>query len=188
MENLPRVFTRNFHGKQAELSRTAKLDKIMNVKPTISVIARIAPPVLIGVAIFLALKELFSGENKETKPETAPADAGRESCRKQAETSEKIPVFHHISPEIPVKPATPVPSAPTEVFAPPPPIKKPGISREDVANVFQRGARTLTRPAAVAALKKLGFGKTAAYAALSPDGRFADWLQFAPDGTITWTD
>jgi len=38
------------------------------------------------------------------------------------------------------------------------------------------------------ALKNIGFGKTAAYEALSPDGRFAAWLQFAPDGIITWTD
>ena len=104
MENLPRVFTRNFHGKQAELSRTAKLDKIMNVKPTISVIARIAPPVLIGVAIFLALKELFSGENKETKPETAPADAGRESCRNRLKPQRKslyFTTFHLKSPSSP---------------------------------------------------------------------------------------
>jgi hypothetical protein len=70
----------------------------------------------------------------------------------------------------------------------PPPIKKKFVTREDVATVFQRGARALTRPAAVAALKKLGFGQTAAYAALLPDGRFASWLQFAPDGIITWTD
>jgi hypothetical protein len=53
---------------------------------------------------------------------------------------------------------------------------------------FSSAARTLTRTAAVAALKKIGFGKTAAYAALSPDGRFFAWLQFVPDGIITWTD
>ena len=40
----------------------------------------------------------------------------------------------------------------------------------------------LTRTAAVAALKNLGFGKSAAYDALSADGRFSAWLQFAPDG------
>jgi hypothetical protein len=32
------------------------------------------------------------------------------------------------------------------------------------------------------------FGRTAAYAALSAHGRFASWLNFAPDGLITWTD
>jgi len=55
-----------------------------------------------------------------------------------------------------------------------------------MAMVFHRGARSLTRKAAVAALKSLGFGKTAAYEALSADGRFVSWLQIAPDGTITW--
>jgi hypothetical protein len=43
-----------------------------------------------------------------------------------------------------------------------------------------------TRTGAVAALKSLGFGRTAAYDALSADGRFASWLQVAPDGIITW--
>jgi DNA-binding SARP family transcriptional activator len=72
--------------------------------------------------------------------------------------------------------------------SPPTPIKKPGITREDVATAFHHGARALTRTAAVAALKKLGFGKSAAYDALLEDGRFAAWLQFAPDGIITWTE
>jgi len=54
--------------------------------------------------------------------------------------------------------------------------------------IFQRGARGLTRIAAVAALKNLGFGKTAAYDALSENGRFSTSLHFAPDGIITWTD
>jgi len=36
------------------------------------------------------------------------------------------------------------------------------------------------------ALKTLGFGKTAAYAALSPDGRFSAWLKCSPDGIMTW--
>ncbi|HTX21603.1 MAG TPA: hypothetical protein VMD27_07085 [Candidatus Aquilonibacter sp.] len=57
-----------------------------------------------------------------------------------------------------------------------------------MAAIFQNGARALTRPEAVAALKKLGFSKSAAYAALTPDGRFSAWLQFAPDGVITWTE
>jgi hypothetical protein len=73
--------------------------------------------------------------------------------------------------------------------APPQPtIKKKFVTRQDLAAVFQRGARALTRTAAVAALKKLGFGKTAAYAALTPNGRFSAWLQYAPDGIITWTE
>jgi len=57
-----------------------------------------------------------------------------------------------------------------------------------MATAFHHGARKLTRTNAVAALKTLGFGKTAAYAALTPDGRFAACLQCTPDGIITWTD
>jgi hypothetical protein len=73
--------------------------------------------------------------------------------------------------------------------APPPPLgKKKFVTREDMAAIFQHGARRLPRTAAVEALKKLGFGKTAAYAALTPGGRFASWLQLAPDGLITWKD
>jgi hypothetical protein len=36
------------------------------------------------------------------------------------------------------------------------------------------------------ALKSLGCGKLAAYEALSADGQFSVWLQFAPDGMISW--
>jgi hypothetical protein len=59
------------------------------------------------------------------------------------------------------------------------------VTREDLTAIFNRGTRALTRTAAVAALKALGFGKTAAYKALSMDGRFAPLLQFAPNGIIT---
>jgi hypothetical protein len=68
----------------------------------------------------------------------------------------------------------------------PPPIKRKFVTREHLANIFHYGARPLTRTAAVAALKRLGFGKTAAYSALLEDGRFSAWLQFTPDGLITW--
>jgi hypothetical protein len=44
----------------------------------------------------------------------------------------------------------------------------------------------LYRIEAVAGLQNLGFGKTAAYEVLSPDGRFASWLRIAPDGIISW--
>jgi hypothetical protein len=75
------------------------------------------------------------------------------------------------APSIPSAPA-PVPRAPSvsasmqsvipamkiAVQAPlPPPIKKKFVTREDLATIFQRGARALTRTAAVAALKNLGF-------------------------------
>jgi len=189
----------------------------MNAKqiiPVIAIIARVAPPLLLGVAIFSALKWLLS-DDTEKKVETQPVDIGKESRRKEAEAARENRVFRNISAEIHVKPAAaPVPSAPrvvvspqpfptehkiisptfTSAFttqprnvvqpAPPPPIKKPGILWDDMAKVFRSGA--LTRQAAVAALKKLGFGQTAAYAALLPDGRFSAWLHFTPNGTITW--
>ncbi len=118
-----------------------------------------------------------------------------ERRRKEAETF----VFRPIPAEIPVKPAAaPVPAI-IPLFSMPaqapqkiaplislPPIKKKFVTREDLATVFQRGARALSRQNAVAALKNLCFGKTAAYDALSEDGRFSDWLDFAPDGIITW--
>jgi len=44
----------------------------------------------------------------------------------------------------------------------------------------------MTRHDAVAALHALGFGKAAAYKALSTDGRFAEFLQVAPDGLMEW--
>lgn len=166
----------------------------MNAKQIIPVVAKIAPPALLGVAIYYGLKWLFSADNPEKKPETAPTDAGVEHRRKETETV----AFRLIPAEIPAKPAAaPVPavippfSVPVQVpqkTAPqiPLPAQKKFIAREDLANIFQRGARALTRTAAVAALKNLGFGKTAAYDALSPDGRFSAWLQCAPDGIITW--
>jgi hypothetical protein len=93
------------------------------------------------------------------------------------------------APKIPVSPPSAIPAMKIAAQVPlPPPIKKKFVTREDLASIFQRGARALTRTAAVAALKKIGFGKSAAYDALSENGRFSAWLQFAPDGIITWTE
>jgi hypothetical protein len=154
----------------------------MNTKQTVPLIAMLAPfaPILvIGGGIFLLLKCLSSTEDKKNKPETPLAETA---------------AFRQIPAEISPKPiAAPVTAAvviPKTVpqTSPPPPIKRKFVTREDMATVFQRGARPLTRTAAVTALKSLGFGKTAAYEALLENGRFASWLQFAPDGIITWTD
>jgi len=115
-----------------------------------------------------------------------------ENQRKETQAAQKIPAKPPITsvrstpkPFIPPVSAAPVPNIPV-TQAPPQPVKKKLVTREDLATVFQRGA--MTRTAAVAALKKIGFGKTAAYAALTPDGKFSAWLQFAPDGIITWTE
>jgi len=165
----------------------------MNAKQTIPVIAKIAPPLLIGVAIFLALKELFSAKDTEKKPETAPADAGTESNGKSAVVSAVA------APILPIS-VPPVPKISAPVFVPyfvpitqsvaqpsPFPLKKKVITRKDMETAFQHGARAMTRTEAVEVLKSMGFGKSAAYETLSVNGRFSAWLQFAPDGIITWT-
>jgi hypothetical protein len=187
----------------------------MNSKQTISAVAKIAPPVLLGVVIFSALKWIFSNEDMEKETEIAPAKEKTENRQKNAENTNQKPAFRQILVEIPVKPAiVSIHSAPAPVFPPavippvsippvskvsafvpasqkiaaqiPPPTKKKLVTRADIATAFHHGARTLTRSAAVSALKNLGFGKTAAYSALSPDGRFSAWLHCAPDGIITW--
>jgi hypothetical protein len=195
----------------------------MNSKQTIPAIAKIAPPLLLGVVIFLAVKSLFSDDENQKKPEAPSADAETESRRKKPEPAPAsaaperpalvIPFFsggnsvqnrsvppnsggksnvtHAPAPTAPKIPVPPPPSAiPAMKIAPQIPLSasKKFVTREDLAGVFQRGARGLTRTAAVAVLKNLGFGKTAAYDALSEDGRFSAWLHFAPDGIITWTD
>ncbi len=88
--------------------------------------------------------------------------------------------------KIKVSPPLIIPAAKTTPEIPFPARKV--ITREDMAKVFNGGASRLTRTAAVSALKVLGFGKTAAYAALSQDGRFSAWLKCAPDGIMTWKD
>jgi len=185
----------------------------MNAKQTVPLIATLAPAiatvapvVIIGGAIFLTLKWIFSDDENENKSEIAPANSETETQRKDAETA----VFRQIPAEIRVKSAfipaisvhapvaapsipkiimhAPAPMIKSAVQIPQPPVKKKFITREDLATIFNRGTRSLNRKAVVAALKSLGFGRTAAYAALTPDGRFSAWLQFAPDGIITWTE
>jgi hypothetical protein len=168
-------------------------------------------PVLVIIGLGFALVNwLLSDDDTEKKSETAPANAETENRRKKAETPPKNHVFRLSPAQIPVEPdIIPIHSAPAPIFPPavapvpkisasapapqnavaqttPPPIKRKIVTRQDMETIFQRGSRGLTRTAAVEALKSLGFGKTAAYSALSPDGRFSASLQFAPDGMITW--
>ena len=60
------------------------------------------------------------------------------------------------------------------------------ITREDLAEALHYGTRPMTRLEAVAALQAQGFRKTAAYRALSIDGRFNELLKRTPDGLIEW--
>jgi hypothetical protein len=163
---------------------------IATLAPVAPVIAPVIPALLVGGVVFLVLKCLLSDNDTEKKPETAPANAETENRRKEAEISafRQIPVKLAAAPVPTVISLFSVPAQAPQETAPqiPLPAQKKFIVREDLANIFQRGARALTRTAAVAALKNLGFGKTAAYDALSPNGRFSAWLQCAPDGIITW--
>lgn len=142
----------------------------MNPNVSIPVLARLAPalaaagpPALIGAAIGLGLLWLLSRDKEQPKP--API------------------------PEAPPTPALPPVDAPLTAPQPPPPVTAPRakrVRREDLAEALDYGSRAVTRQEAVVALQALGFGKTAAYKALSPDGRFAEFLKIAPDGLIEW--
>lgn len=119
-----------------------------------------APPLLIGTAIALGIYWLLF------EKEDAPA------------------------PQQTDKPL-PVPSTEDEPDAPPrlaAPLKAPmrRVMREDLAEALEYGAHALTRQEAVAALQALGFQKTAAYKALSPDGKFAELLEHTSDGLVEW--
>lgn len=115
-----------------------------------------APPVLIGLAIGAGLLWLLSGSQEKPQP----------------------------APDVPAP--TPGPKAAPAVESAPPPLPARRVRREDVAEALVYGARSMTRGEAVAALQALGFGKTAAYKALSPDGRFAEFLAQTPDGLLEW--
>lgn len=184
----------------------------MNTKQTAPIIAAIAqtlttvaPPVWIigGIALFVWI---LSGTDKE-KPENPtmsapplpfPPNSGGNSVQNHC-----IPANSGGNVTVPPPlPSVPADCIPIEPEVPPPlpsvippletapeiqfPAQKKFITREDMATVFHHGGRALTRKAAVAALKTLGFGKSAAYEALAMDGRFAPWLQYAPDGIISW--
>lgn len=55
-----------------------------------------------------------------------------------------------------------------------------------MAEALGYGGHLVSRADAVASLQALGFKKTAAYKALSPEGRFADLLEVSSDGSIEW--
>lgn len=141
-------------------------------------IATVAPPLIIIGGLVALAAWLLSGTDKK-EPEKAqekavplpnPLNSGGNSAQNAHIPANSAPV----ASKIPAQPGIPLSA------------QKKFIVRADMANIFNGGTCRLTRTAAVSALKALGFGKTAAYAALSPDGRFCAWLQCAPDGTITW--
>jgi hypothetical protein len=167
----------------------------MNTKQAVAVIGILAPPLLICIGIYCGLKWLFSDE---TKPEPVPANAGGQGVATPNTAPASGSTAHVVAALAAAYPSAaaatpklstpvPIPAVATDIPQQVQPLKGATITRVEMARIFNRGARALTRTAAVAALTSLGFGKTAAYEALSPDGRFASWLQCAPNGTITWT-
>jgi hypothetical protein len=145
---------------------------------------------LIAGLILLVVKSRLSTKAAEKQPEIEPTDAGTENGRKQTvdpTISEPIPV--------PPEPEIHFPTILTDVIPLtreetqfPPRNKRKRINGKHMENIFRHGSRKLNLTKAVAELKGLGFGHSAAYEALKPDGQFSDWLEFEPDGIITWTD
>jgi len=131
----------------------------------------------------------FSGHQKALKgtrqPKTAPANAGPDRV-KAAVVAAPVVVRAPVAPSVPVTVAAAKPPV-VPVVAPATccPAHTPRREARGLDGIFNHGTRALTRTEAVSALKALGFGKTAAYKALSMDGSFAPWLQFASNGIIT---
>jgi len=188
----------------------------MNTKQTAPIIATLAPAIaaappllIIGGIVALAAWLLSDDDKKKTEntadkaapqspslpfPLNSDGNSAKNPCipansAEKATVPPPLPSFpakcFPTEPEIPSPLPSIIPTLERLPETPLPPQKK-SITREDLATVFHRGESPLTRKAAVAALKVLGFGKSAAYEALAMDGRFAPWLQFAPDGKISW--
>ena len=135
--------------------------KIMNAKQTIPALVKFAPAVAAvapPVLIFAALGAALVWLLSRDEDDAAP------------ETP--LPV---LSPTIPLKTSALSPTA-----------ENRRMTREDIAEALEYGSRAVPRGEAVAKLQALGFGKTAAYKALSPSSRFAEFIEIAPDGLIEW--
>lgn len=95
------------------------------------------------------------------------------------------PAAAESSPEVPPVSVTPEPTE-DHAEAKPSPAMAKRVTREDLAEALAYGERQFTRKEAVAALEALGFRKSAAYKALSPDGKFGSLIEYTPDGLIGW--
>jgi hypothetical protein len=145
--------------------------------------------VIVGL-IFLVVKSRLSTKATEKQPEIEPTDTGTENKGNPTVNSVvSEPISAPPEPEIPL-PAilTGVIPHTTDVTQFPSRRKRKRITRENMADIFSDGSRKLNLTKAVAELKGLGFGHSAAYEALKPDGQFSAWLEFDSDGMITWTD
>jgi hypothetical protein len=161
----------------------------MNAKQTVSLVAAgakipgLGPWIVVGGLVIAGIVYFSQDKKPKTAPKVPPLPPPDPSNFDQ-NTAEN----RGFPPESTEKPSQPIIAPIPEELPPPLPSKKPIIFREDIARIFHDGTRALYRKDAVAELQNLGFGKTAAYEALSTNGRFRAWLQIAPDGIITWTN
>ena len=187
----------------------------MNRNQSIPANSSLAPVLIFGALIFLAVKWVFSGgedpeKQQETESKKAPAESHGKSVsfppnsggnsvqnpHLPADSGRNFGVPPSVIPAISVQSAPKavvpvslaiIPSKKNVKLPPPKPFKRKIVRRENLAAIFRSGTLTLTRNDAVSALVGLGFGKSAAYEAISPNGRFGDLLHFAKDGTVSST-
>jgi hypothetical protein len=145
----------------------------MNAKQTIPVLAKLAPvfaaagpPVLFGAAIGVVVLWLLSG-NEKSGSET---DALPEQPDVPSSAVKSAALISTTEPTEPVQQK----------------VTRRRITRDDLASALEYGVRRIPRGEAVQALQSLGFGKTAAYKALSGGARFAGLIEQTEDGLIEW--
>jgi hypothetical protein len=149
----------------------------MNGKQTTPQTGSAGPIVaIIGLGI-TALYGLLSADESKKEPEIQPTNAGTENNGKPV-------VKPVVSNPVRLKPKTNFPLILKAETPFPAQFKRKRIRRKNMEIIFRQGELNLTE--AVSALKGFGFGKSAAYEALSVDGQFSAWLKFAPDGMISW--
>jgi hypothetical protein len=149
----------------------------MNGKPTMPPTGSPVPILAIMGLGLTAIYWFFSADESKKEPEIKPTNAGTENNGKPAV---KPVIFNPVQP----KPKTNFPLILKAETPFPAEFKRKRIRRKNMEIIFRQGELNLTE--AVSALKSLGFGKSAAYEALSVSGQFPAWLKFAPDGMISW--
>jgi len=166
--------------------------KIKQTAPLVAAIASIAPviapaiPVILaGGAALLVLNWLFSDDKAKNKPgNTQQTNPESRDATEATGAAAQIPSVSAVKMR---ENAIPIGASTNNVTIPlPVPIQRNFITRENMETIFDGGKELLTRKEAIEALKRLGFGKTAAYAALSPTGRFGTWLRLGPNRILTW--
>ncbi len=131
----------------------------------------VSPLALVGVLIGAGLLWLLTKEDAAEASPVPPESAPEQAVPLAEEFNESTAAADNDASE----PAPPFPNAPAK-----------RITREDLAEALEYGARRFPRKIAVESLQALGFRKTAAYKALSPGSKFGSLMEFTPDGLIGW--